>query len=80
VTTIRYRVPPTDGRLPVTLDVFDVAGRRVRRLVGSSLPAGEHSVQWDGTGENGAAAGSGIYFYRLTVDGRTLTRKMVLAR
>ncbi|MCB0307693.1 MAG: hypothetical protein KDI38_28275, partial [Calditrichaeota bacterium] len=43
--------------------------------------AGSHTISWDGRDERGVAMPSGIYTYRLTVDGRMLaTRKMVLLR
>jgi len=66
----------------VTLEVFDVRGRRVRTLVdgtvqGSGAP---RSVTWSGRTDDGGHAPSGIYFYRLTTEGRTETRKMVLTR
>lgn len=80
VTRIRYEVPPGEGRFPVTLEIFDAAGRRVKRLVDADLPAGEHFASWDGAGDDGIPAGSGVYFYRLTVNGRATARKMVLAR
>ncbi|MFN8179209.1 MAG: T9SS type A sorting domain-containing protein [bacterium] len=48
---------------PVTLDTYDVAGRRVARLLdGKVLSAGDHSVRW-------AAPTSGVYFYRVRAGG-----------
>ncbi|RPJ43449.1 MAG: T9SS C-terminal target domain-containing protein, partial [Candidatus Latescibacterota bacterium] len=67
-----------EARLCVS--IYDVAGRRVRALEDRRLAAGAHLVVWDGTGDDGRAAGSGIYFARIEADDRTLTRKMVLLR
>jgi hypothetical protein len=47
------------------LDLFDVGGRRVRRLMGKNLEPGGHTVQWDGRDDRGVLAPSGVYFYRL---------------
>jgi len=49
----------------VRVDVFDVAGRRVRTLLDGSLGAGDHEVIWDGRDARGAVAGAGVYFLRL---------------
>jgi hypothetical protein len=66
------------GGTHVSLAVFDVAGRLVRRLVDESLPAGDHLASWDGLNETGGQAESGIYLYRLEVDGKSVSRKMIL--
>ncbi|MBK7047556.1 MAG: hypothetical protein IPH48_13830 [bacterium] len=44
---------------PVRLEVFDVRGRLVRRLVSSALEAGRHEVLWDGRDDQGVGAASG---------------------
>jgi len=62
----------------VRLVVFDVSGRRVDTLVDSRLTPGTHRVVWNGPSPQGAVR-SGVYFYRLSVDGNIVqTRKMVL--
>jgi hypothetical protein len=74
-TTIEFRVE-TAGR--ATLDVFDVAGRRVRALLDDEVDTGLHLVQWDGRDESGREVPPGIYFYSATVNGARDTRRMVL--
>lgn len=65
----------------VTLDVFDLTGRRVRRILGAvELPAGAHAVQWDGTDDRGRAQPSGVYLYRLEGGGENTARRMILVR
>ena len=55
---------------PVDVTLFDVQGRRVAGLVHGTLPAGVHSLRWNGTAEDGARVGAGIYFARArTSDG-----------
>jgi flagellar hook assembly protein FlgD len=49
----------------VRLDIFDVAGRLVRQLVGGELPPGDHEAAWDGRDGRGARLASGIYLVRL---------------
>lgn len=65
---------------PVTLEVFNIVGQKVRTLLNDRAIAGSQSVIWDGTSDAGDDVSSGIYMYRLTVGDRTTARKMVLVR
>lgn len=79
-TTIEAFVPGSESQ-PVSVEVFDVRGRRVARLFRGEMPAGRTSgLSWDGTDENGRAVPSGIYFVRLKTNGATVSRKLVLLR
>ncbi len=49
----------------VHVDVYDVAGQRVRRLLHEARGAGHHAVEWDATDDAGGALASGIYLFRL---------------
>ncbi|MCB1150184.1 T9SS type A sorting domain-containing protein [bacterium] len=68
----------TPGR--VTLDVFDMRGHLVRRLVNGRLEASVHTVTWDGRDGEGRGVSSGTYLYRLRTDAEILSRSMVLMR
>lgn len=76
-TVLRF-VLPSDG--PATLDVYDVAGRRVRRLVRGTLSSGAHAAPWDGRDEEGKPLPAGTYFVRLSADGRTVSRTVTRLR
>ena len=60
--------------------VYDVHGQLVRTLVENQLPGGRHSVVWDGSTEQGLAAGSGVYIVRLMTAEGSASRLMTLAR
>jgi hypothetical protein len=75
-TTITYDVPA--GGTRVSLDVYDVRGRLVARLVDGRQSPGRKQVTWDGTDRRGQHVSSGVYFYRLRAPGFQRTRKMVL--
>lgn len=65
----------------VELAILDVQGRRVRTVDPGALDAGFHTLGWDGRDEGGRAAGSGVYFARLAVDGVPVgVRRFVLRR
>jgi flagellar hook assembly protein FlgD len=66
----------------VTLRIFNAGGRLVRTLVQDEaevLPA-VRLIPWDGKDEKGQRVSSGIYYYRLTVSGRDISRRMVVLR
>ena len=75
-------------RAPVSLAVYDVAGRRVRSLIdgGTELEAGAHTAEWNGLDESGRRVAAGLYFGRLTAPGGDAataageTRRMVVTR
>jgi hypothetical protein len=63
-TELRF-VLPSEER--VTLEVFDVSGRRVASPVTARLlPEGAHSLKWDGTNAAGKSLPTGVYFLKLT--------------
>jgi len=65
---------------PARLTVYNVAGQRVRVVAGGSFQAGQWFAKWNGLGNGGVAAPSGVYFVRLEAEGRALVRKLVLER
>ena len=60
------------------LSIFDLAGRRVRRLVSGPTGAGEHVAQWNGRDETGGRVPAGVYLYRLRTPGNAETRRVVV--
>lgn len=77
VTTIKFSVPHTSY---LNLKIFDLLGREVRNLLNDEVGPGIHTIQWDGTDKNGQNIASGIYIYKLTGDGYTLSRKLLLLK
>lgn len=77
VTRIRFETP-TSGL--VVIDVLDLRGQVVRRLLAASLPGGSHEVEWDGRNDQGAELAAGLYLARLRAGGRSFAHKMILAK
>ncbi len=69
-TTLRFRLEKAEG---VTVTVYDVRGRVVRRLLDARLPPGEHHVAFDAE-----ALPTGIYFYAVTTRQDTRATGQVL--
>jgi hypothetical protein len=59
----------------VAVDIFDIMGRKIEALADRDFPAGEHGLIW-----NAEEVTSGVYFYRLQVDSKSLTGKMALLK
>ena len=65
----------------VTLRLYDVTGRTVRTLAaGAAFEAGPHRFDWDGTADDGARVGAGLYFCRVTAGTATAVRRVVATR
>jgi len=62
----------------VTLDAFDLSGRRVATLISGTQPAGVRLVRWDGRGPDGTRLAPGIYLLRLEADGVRQSRRVLL--
>jgi hypothetical protein len=71
-TVIRYRL---SERSRVSLSVTDLLGRRIAELVNEQQEAGEYRSVFAGDGLSG-----GFYLYRLTVEGRSIVKKMLLMK
>ncbi len=76
-TEISFALP---SRTKVSLIVYNMLGQQVRTLVNDDMPAGAHSVSWDGTDNSGTSVASGIYLYRLSAEGKARTKKMELLK
>ena len=74
-TAIRFSVVEAGKAL---LMIYDLNGRKVRTLLNGELTAGEHTVQWNGRGDDGSVSKPGFYFYSLDAPGFRQTRKMVM--
>ncbi len=76
--TFVFEVPEIS---PVSLGIYDVQGKLIRRLVDHrSHQTGTYSEQWDGKNELGIPVTKGVYFTRYTVGNRHVVRKIILVR
>lgn len=64
---------PSSGE--VSLRVFNIAGQNVSTLINESLNAGAHFVTFDAS-----RLASGVYFYQIRFEGKTISRKMLLMK
>jgi hypothetical protein len=71
-TTISFTIPSTSN---VSLKVFNILGKEVATLVNESKSAGNYSINFNASGLS-----SGVYFYQLTTDNFTSTKKFILMK
>ncbi len=78
-TTTMFRVGmPASGS--ATLEVYDVAGRRMSQTHYADLSQGWQQVRFDGRDDGGQALPSGVYFCRLRAGEKAVTQKMIITR
>jgi len=84
-TLIKYNLA---APAEVSIEIFDMLGRRVRTLVKTRQPAGRYAMVWDGRNEHGQIVASGVFIYQLRAgnpsagsgQGFVQSRKMLLVR
>ncbi len=77
-TTILFSIP-IDSK--VNLSVYNIKGQKIRNLVNNKIDKGNHSVVWYGDDELGNSVSSGVYFYKLNVNGESKQiRKCILMK
>lgn len=79
-TTISFAVPEVGPGGDIALKVYDTRGRLVKTLREGTRDPAIGRVVWDGTDDQGRPVTSGLYFYRLTWNGQSKTRRVVLLR
>ncbi len=71
-TMIQYSLPMQSN---VSIDIFDILGRKIETLVEGVKHAGNHQAIWDASNQV-----SGIYFYSIKAGDRIETKKMTLLK
>lgn len=76
-TVIVFALPK---RQHVRLEIYDVTGHLVRKLVDGPMEAGCKEMSWDGKDKDGNSVVGGVYFYRLNTGTQIMTKKMILSK
>lgn len=76
-TKINFSIPVEQN---VKLQVYNIKGQKVTELCNDFYPKGEHEVIWDGRDSNNRSVSSGVYFYKLDTDDKSITKKMLLLK
>ncbi|UCD18512.1 MAG: T9SS type A sorting domain-containing protein [Candidatus Zixiibacteriota bacterium] len=76
-TIIRYYLPRAAD---VSVEIYNILGRKTRTLVTARQKGGDYVVTWDGADSDGNEVASGVYFCRVKAGDEVQTRKMVVLR
>ena len=77
-TTIEFSIQ-NDSK--VELSIYNVKGQKIKTLANNDFIKGNHSIIWDGNDESDKSVSSGIYLYKLNVNGKTeLVKKCLLLK
>lgn len=76
-TSISYALPQAAD---VRVEIYDVRGARIARLVNEHQPAGFHRAVWHGMSDAGTAAPSGVYFYKVQAGQHSSQKRMLLLK
>ena len=66
-----------ENEMPVSIEIFNMEGQKVATLVESTMKAGTHSIQWNGSADEGYELGSGIYLCTLKSNSVIATKKLI---
>ena len=74
-TTFGFDLP---REAEVSLEVFDLSGRRVAAVARGAYPAGSHRVRWTAVSEDGSRLGAGLYFARFRSSGLDQAQRLIV--
>ena len=74
-TSIVFSVPQSGF---TELIIYNVLGQQIRKLISETIPAGNHSIVWNGKDDNGISVSSGIYISFLKTGKLSSVHKMML--
>lgn len=63
-----------------TIEIFNLRGEKIFTLLDKTLSTGSHSIDWIGKIDTGKQASSGLYFYKISVNGQQKINKMLLLK
>ena len=76
-TTIKFSLSEEQE---IIINVYNIAGQKVKQLISQQLSEGQHSIIWNGTDSNSKSVSSGVYFYKLKTGNFEQTKKMILMK
>lgn len=62
----------------VTIELNDITGKVIKRLPQTQYAMGKQVIPWNGTDDNGNAVPSGIYFIKIAIGDRIVSRKIII--
>ena len=66
--------------LKVNIQIFDISGRIVKELINDHHSIGKYTIDWNAVDDNGQKVSAGLYFYSISTEYLTETKKMILLK
>ncbi len=76
-TLIKYEIPQAG---PVLVKIYNLAGQEILEIVNAAQQPGRYQINWNGRDDAGKSVPSGVYIYKLLVNGFEETKKMTLMK
>ncbi len=76
-TTIRFSLNEAQK---VSVDIYNVKGQKVKTLVNQHLSQGTHGFVWTGEDDNNHSVSTGVYFYRVSTDTQSFSKKLMFVK
>ncbi len=77
ITTIEFSIPYSSQ---VEINIYDVNGQLINRLMNEFLIEGNHSTIWNSRNMNGQTVASGAYIYQVKFDNKIISKKMLFIK
>jgi len=90
-TSIFYEIPAlieqedgtiirSEGSYDTSVKIYNVSGRLVSVLVEDRLFPGTHSITWSAVDDQGNAVASGVYYLKLRIESRFITKRLIVLK
>ena len=90
-TSIFYEIPNridqedgtvlfTTGALDTSVKIYNVSGRLISVLVENRLAPGTYSVDWAAVDDHGNSVASGVYYLKLQIEKKFITKRLILLK
>ena len=76
-TAIAFGLPQAGQ---VRIEVYNIAGQRVKTLVNGNMDAGHHQIAWNGRNDAGQRVANGVYMYRMNSGSFVATKKLLMLK
>lgn len=77
ITTIEYTL---SDKSYVSVSIFDIQGKIVKQLLEQDKIAGNYSISWDATSDNGQCVTNGVYFIKVVMNNKVSSHKVLVNR
>ncbi|MDP8220366.1 MAG: T9SS type A sorting domain-containing protein [Candidatus Stygibacter frigidus] len=77
-TTISFTT--TNSHELTQIDIYNLKGQKIKTLLNEQIPAGQHSVVWNGRNDADKSVSSGVYFYKMKAGKFITMKKMILMK